>query len=170
MSNSFDADFFINIVAFINYLLLHLLYNTTNTMLTHSIESFRIQLRHFERGIERINQSNCSLGINIPQCHTIMEIGLAKSLSVNALADKMNLDKSTVSRQVEKLVQEKIVDRIPSIEDRRRVDISLSSKGLDIYKTMNEAMNGQFQSIFKKIPAKELEIFLKVFNQIARSF
>ena len=134
-----------------------------------SIERFRASLRLFERAIERINQSNCCLGINVPQCHTIMEIGLADALSVNELAEKMNLDKSTVSRQVEKLVQEDIINRITSPKDRRRVHISLTSKGKQMYKTMNQSMNEQFQTAFQKIPEKELETFLKVFNQITRS-
>ncbi len=134
-----------------------------------SIKRFRASLRLFERAIERINQSNCCLGINVPQCHTIMEIGLADALSVNELAEKMNLDKSTVSRQVEKLVQEDIINRITSPKDRRRVHISLTSKGKQMYKTMNQSMNEQFQTAFQKIPEKELETFLKVFNQITRS-
>ncbi len=134
-----------------------------------SIEQFRITLRLFERAIERMNQSNCCLGINIPQCHTIMEIGLAEALSVNELAEKMILDKSTVSRQVEKLVQEGIIDRIPSPKDRRRVHISLTSKGKQIYKTMNDSMNEQFQTAFQKISKKDLAIFLQVFHQITRS-
>ena len=125
------------------------------------IETFRVELRLFERAIERINQSHCTLGVNVPQCHTIMEIGLAKSLSVNELAEKMNLDKSTVSRQVEKLVQEEIVERITAIEDRRRVNISLSPKGASIYTTMNKAMNEQFQTAFRQIPTKDLEIFFR---------
>lgn len=140
-----------------------------NQRLITSIEHFRVSLRLFERAIERINQSNCCLGINIPQCHTIMEIGLAEALSINELAEKMNLDKSTVSRQVEKLVQEDIIDRITSPKDRRRVHISLASKGKQIYETMNQSMNEQFQTAFQQIPEKELETFFKVFHQITRS-
>ena len=140
-----------------------------NQQLITSIEKFRVSLRLFERAIERINQANCSLGINVPQCHTIMEIGLAEALSVNELAEKMNLDKSTVSRQVEKLVQEDIIDRITSPKDRRRVHISLTTKGKQIYKTMNQSMNEQFQTAFQQIPAKDLKTFLKVFHQITQS-
>ena len=131
------------------------------------IEAFRTDLRFFERAIERINKSTCLMGINIPQCHTIMEIGMANSLSVNALAEKMNVDKSTVSRQVEKLVQNDLVTRITTAEDRRKVNISLSPKGLDIYKQMNTVLNEQFSTAFQAIPPAELKVFLKVFKQLA---
>jgi len=134
-----------------------------------SLEQFRIDLRQFERSIERINQSTCCLGINIPQCHTIMEIGLASTLSVNALAEKMNVDKSTVSRQVEKLVKSELVHRITTTEDRRRVSISLSPKGASIYQQMNDSMNEQFRAAFQKIDAQELATFLKVFKIISHT-
>ena len=140
-----------------------------NSLTTTFLERFRIDLRHFERAIERINQSNCLLGINIPQCHTIMEIGLAEALSVNALAEKMNVDKSTVSRQVEKLVKSDLVHRITTTEDRRKVSISLSPKGVTIYQQMNAAINEQFKEVFQKIEAEELAIFLKVFKTIAHT-
>ena len=139
-----------------------------NNNLTNNIESFRTVLRLFERAIERLNQSNCCLGVNVPQCHTIMEIGLAKSLSIKELAQKMNLDKSTVSRQVEKLVQEGIVERTAAAEDRRRVNISLTPKGKDIYTTMNQSMNDAFKTVFQSIPEEELAVFIVVFSKIAR--
>ena len=133
-----------------------------------NIEAFRVELRLFERAIERLNQSNCCLGINTPQCHTIMEIGLAHPLSVNELADKMNLDKSTVSRQVEKLVQKGIVERVTAAADRRRVHISLTPKGKDIYTTMNQSMNESLIAAFQSIPEKEVAVFMSVFSKISR--
>lgn len=134
-----------------------------------AIESFRVDLRLFERAIDRINKSACSIGINVPQCHTIMEIGLADTLSVNSLAEKMDLDKSTVSRQVEKLVKSEVVVRITSPEDRRKVNISLSPKGKEIYQIINSAMNEQFEKAFQKVSSKELSIFFKVFSLLAKS-
>ena len=133
-----------------------------------AIEDFRIDLRLFERAIDRINKSTCSLGINVPQCHTIMEIGLAAPLSVNTLAEKMSVDKSTISRQIEKLVKNELVIRTASPEDRRKVNISLSLKGKEIYQTMNTSLNEQFKNAFQKINHKDLNIFFKVFSQLAK--
>jgi len=134
-----------------------------------AIEAFRIDLRLFERAIDGMNNSACSIGINIPQCHTIMEIGLAEPLSVNTLAEKMSVDKSTVSRQVEKLVKSELVLRTASPEDRRKVNISLSPKGKEIYQTMNTSLNEQFKNAFQKINPKDLNIFFKVFSQLAKN-
>ena len=134
-----------------------------------SIEAFRIDLRLFERAIDRINKSTCSLGINVPQCHTIMEIGLAAPLSVNTLAEKMSVDKSTISRQIEKLVKNELAIRIASPEDRRKVNISLSSKGKEIYQTMNNSLNEQFENAFQKITPKDLRTFFKVFSILSKT-
>ena len=98
-----------------------------------------------------------------------MEIGLAEPLSVNTLAEKMSVDKSTVSRQVEKLVKSELVLRIASLEDRRKVNISLSPKGKEIYQTMNTSLNEQFENALKKINNEDLNTFFKVFNQLAKT-
>ena len=41
-------------------------------------------------------------GVSLTQCHTIVEIAKAGSISLNELADILTLDKSTVSRTVER--------------------------------------------------------------------
>jgi DNA-binding MarR family transcriptional regulator len=132
------------------------------------IEKFRNDLRQFERAIEKLNKTSCLCNINVPQCHTIMDIGLTKDLTVKALAEKMNLDKSTVSRQVDKLVKSGLVNRIIPASDRRTVRISLSEKGQEIYQEMSATINEQFLQVFKSIPAADLAVFFKVFKQVAQ--
>lgn len=132
-----------------------------------AIERFRIDLRLFERAIDKLNKSNCCLGINVPQCHTIMEIGLNQSLTVKELASKMMLDKSTVSRQVDNLVKAGLISRKIPESDRRTVQITLSDKGAEIYGTMNEVINDQFKTVFSEIKEDELLVFHRVFHQIS---
>lgn len=133
------------------------------------IESFRADLRFFTRAVDQMDKIACANDVNVPQCHTIMEIGLSGPISVNALADNMNLDKSTVSRQVENLVKSKLVQRITALTDRRKVEISLSHRGSRVYKRMNTSMNTYFESVFEEVPEEELAVFLRVFNKISHS-
>ncbi len=134
---------------------------------TTLIESFRIDLRRFERAIAQLNKSHCCLGINVPQCHTIMEIGLAESLTLKALAQKMDLDKSTVSRQIDNLVKADLVKREIPVSDRRKVQITLSAQGKEIYREMNAAINERFQAAFEGIAAEDMEVFRQVFEQLS---
>jgi len=52
-------------------------------------------------------------------------------LSLRELAKKVNLSPSTTSEVVEKMVQAGLVEREQSEKNRRRIELSLSNKGLD---------------------------------------
>lgn len=55
-------------------------------------------------------------------------------LALRELAKKVNLSPSTTSEVVEKLVQAELVHREPSEKNRRRIELSLSEKGLETLK------------------------------------
>lgn len=131
------------------------------------ITSFRIDLRRFERAIERLNKSTCHRAVNVPQCHTIMEIGLAGKLTAKELAERLNIDKSTVSRNVDKLVRKGLVQREIPATDRRTVLISLSTKGDAIFNDINQINEVHFQKVLEQIEPDELKVFLKVFHQLS---
>ncbi|HBG22772.1 MAG TPA: MarR family transcriptional regulator, partial [Peptococcaceae bacterium] len=57
------------------------------------------------------------------QCHTLVEIGRKRCLSINELADLLGLDKSTMSRTVNTMVEQGLVTREPDPADRRYVNI-----------------------------------------------
>lgn len=60
--------------------------------------------------------------------------------SVNLLIDRMIDKSSNVSRIVEKLRVKELASRIECIEDRRRVDIAITEKGLKLVALATEAI------------------------------
>jgi len=65
----------------------------------------REQIRVFIRKLGLIERSGMECcGVTLSQCHAIVEVGRKGSLSVNDLAELLNLGKSTVSKTVDKLV------------------------------------------------------------------
>lgn len=91
--------------------------------------------------------------ITLPQCHAIVEIGRHNSLSVNDLAQLLNLDKSSVSKTVDKLVNNGLLHRVPSQEDRRYVVLTLSQEGKAAYEETEARMDAHFENILQAIPA-----------------
>ena len=69
-------------------------------------------------GILEKSEVTCC-GITISQCHAIVEIGWAKQISLNELADLLGLDKSTMSRTINNIVENNLVIRETHTEDRR---------------------------------------------------
>ncbi|MCD2347980.1 MarR family winged helix-turn-helix transcriptional regulator [Clostridium guangxiense] len=117
-------------------------------------ELIRVLVR--DLGILEKSDSNCH-GVTMSQCHAIVEIGRAKEISLNGLAKILNLDKSTMSRTINKLVDDDLVVREAHPEDRRYIVIKLTDKGIKVFKTIEENMNNYYKKIFVSIPQDKRE-------------
>ena len=71
----------------------------------------------------------CCCGLSLPQCHVLLELEARGTTSLVDLAERLELDKSTVSRTVEGLVELGIVVRTTNAEDRRYVALDLTTLG-----------------------------------------
>lgn len=68
--------------------------------------------------------------------------------TVHLLQDRMLDRMSNASRLVEKLRIKGLVDRITNCEDRRRVDVTITDKGLNLLKEIDQTdFDGNFPSI-----------------------
>ena len=93
------------------------------------VKEFREQTRQLECHLDNMNKTSCCCGVSTSQCFLIVEIGRKPGISVKELSNILHIDKSSVSRAVEDLVQNGLVERMPSKEDRRYVVLNLSPKG-----------------------------------------
>lgn len=94
-------------------------------------------------------------GVTLPQCHALMEIGLAGQASVKDLSLLLGLDKSTLSRTIDGLVEAGLVERKPDKNDRRYVVLTLSSKGLQSFEKFNTLWQLFCGEMLKNIPLKK---------------
>jgi len=124
----------------------------------HVRELIRILVRNL--GILEKSDASCC-GITIAQCHAIVEIGRAKKIALVDLADCLGLDKSTMSRTINNLVQAGIVDRDTDDGDRRYVVIQLSDSGTEVFRTIEESMGRYYLDIFCLIPEEKREQVLE---------
>ena len=85
---------------------------------------------------EKIFAKDHGLKVAEFRCLRIIEPG--KSYSVQELATAMHLSPSRLTRIIDGLFAEKLVDRIQSIEDRRFAKISLTAKGQTLVSKLKE--------------------------------
>ncbi len=129
-----------------------------------SIREFRENLRHFERELNTQNNSSCCCNVTVSQCHTLMELNKSGKIFLNELSVKLNLDKSTVSRIVESLVNIKLVKREIPKSNRRKTIISLTEEGRRICKEINSGNDKYYLNILESIPVKKRNVFLESFE------
>lgn len=136
-------------------------------------KQLREMIRMLERKFGTLLESEFSCcNISLAQCHALVEIGRVGSISLNELADLLNLENSTMSRTVNNLVTSNLAKRDIDPRDRRYVAISLTEDGLKLFKEIEESMNEYFLKLYDTIPEDKklqvldsLQILLQAINQ-----
>ncbi len=133
------------------------------------IHHFRDVIRIFDRELSFQNNASCCNGISVSQCHTLLEIEKNSEISVSELATKLSLDKSTVSRTVEGLVNISLVDRVIPKENRRMALINLTDNGKQVCSTINYSNDSYIEAVLKDFSPEEQEQFLRLFEKLVKN-
>jgi DNA-binding MarR family transcriptional regulator len=135
---------------------------------THQAATLRELLRALIRSLGLLERSEAGCcEMTLSQCNALIEIGRAGVLSVNQLADRLNLDKSTVSRSSDKLVLDGLLLREEDPNDRRYVVLKLSDEGTKTYTNLEQRMTDYFEAVIAGIDPLELEAMLKGLQALA---
>jgi len=128
----------------------------------YKVKQLRESIRLMERKLGVLDDSNVSCcSVSLTQCHALVEIGRAKSISLIELSELLNLDNSTMSRTVNNLVKNGLVERELDKKDRRYVTIKLSESGINIFESIEENMNLYYTKVFQSIPFEKQEQVLE---------
>lgn len=115
----------------------------------HLRELIRILVRNL--GILEKNDASCC-SVTVGQCHAIVEIGRIGSISLTELSDLVGVDKSTMSRTINNLVEDNLVIRDIDDDNRRYVNIQLTEGGRMIFNNIERTMTTYYQGVFDAIP------------------
>lgn len=78
-----------------------------------------------------------------------------ESMNLYEIQDRMIQKMSNVSRLIDKLVAKKLVTRKESKENRRRVDIAITARGLDLLKEIEPGIGPMFKKMSKNLTKEE---------------
>ena len=130
------------------------------------IRQFREVIRIFEREIYFQNNASCCGGISLAQCHTLLEIQKNGEISVSDLADHLSLDKSTVSRTVDGLVNAELVTRVIPRENRRKALLSLTESGENTCSSIHYNNDSYIRQVLGDFNEAERSEFLRLFKSL----
>ncbi|NMO94347.1 MarR family winged helix-turn-helix transcriptional regulator [Paenibacillus lemnae] len=105
--------------------------------------------------LQRGGAQDC--GISVIQSHILYELGKRPNISLNDLAALLHTDTSSLSRQVQQLVEYGQVNRLPDPKDRRYVVLSLTAEGEQKQQYIAEFMETFLSEVFSKIPEDQHE-------------
>jgi len=95
-----------------------------------TVGTIEIELVKLVRYLETLGRRGALYG-NVDRAGYIVlrTVDRLGTISINALAEQLHLDASTVTRQVARLEAASLVRRCPASEDRRSNEVSLSAEG-----------------------------------------
>ena len=97
------------------------------------------------------NEKACH-GVTLSQHHLIDVLYRKDTLTMNELSRELNLAVSTTTRIADILVRDGIITRYPSEQDRRKVCVTLTDKGLEVAEGLKECTERFWTKILTSIP------------------
>ena len=128
-------------------------------LLKETMELFRqviLPLWHITRA-QIHDLATSEYGITSSQFHTIRRISQGDA-SVSALADCMHVSRPNVSRAVDELVQNGLVNRKRDSNDRRNIQLSLTDRGEEMIKALNKKYGELLADQFSILNDEDLRI------------
>ena len=91
-------------------------------------------------------------------------------ISQSKLAKKLSLDLSTLSRNLNRLINMQLIDKNISKIDNRSYNINLTKKGVSFYNNIQQLINTEIHTIYESLEIDEINQLSELLNTINWKF
>ena len=120
-------------------------------------------------GLHRPEQTPCGEPIGVAEAHTLIDLSEIKALSQGELAQRLRLEKSTISRLVRQLIVRGWVERTPLPEDGRVMMVRLSKEGRKAAERLLQARRAKFTRLLAAIPQANRSAVIEAISTLAEA-
>lgn len=111
----------------------------------------------------------CCYDISVTQCYALEAVVLEGPLTLNELAARLYLDKSTASRVVDALQQKGYVERTENPDDRRALHLVPTPAGRDLHARIESDILAQERALLADFAPEVRESMAQLIGQLARA-
>lgn len=97
----------------------------------------------------------------------LMMLLTQQNVKMNELARLLGLSRANATGLVDRLEARGLVERSHSTEDRRVVHVNLTRKGQQTARKLNEARRTGLALMMRRVPPKNLAVFIETLEQMA---
>lgn len=114
------------------------------------------------------SQNADSLGLTLQQMGILNIINAFPEITLKEITDKLNLPKSTVSVNVDSLVNLELIDREITEENRREIHLTSTSKGKELSKKSSQnALSYRAMALaLEKISEEDVQILIRIHKEL----
>ncbi|WP_411682796.1 MarR family winged helix-turn-helix transcriptional regulator [Clostridium thailandense] len=114
------------------------------------------------------SQNADSLGLTLQQMGILNIVSAFPEITLKGITDKLNLPKSTVSVNVDSLVNLKLIDRKITKENRREIHLTSTSKGKELSKKSSQnALSYRAMALaLEKIQEEDVQTLIRIHKEL----
>jgi DNA-binding MarR family transcriptional regulator len=120
-------------------------------------------------GLHRPEETPCGQPIPVAEAHALMDLAEHGPMNHRDLAERLKLNKSTVSRLVRQLEHRRWIARDNSKKDHRVILIRLTAKGSAAAKRLSAARRSKFDTLLSSIPKNQRRSVIVTLKTLARA-
>ncbi len=136
-----------------------------------NIEKLNQQLTEFYDKMSSWEQSVVrDTGYSLAQIHTIEVLGIHGALRMKELAQKLGITTGTLTVQIEKLVNAKLIERGAHPDDRRSIVVTLTAEGQKIHRQHNQLHVELVKDLTRYLDANEEAVLLNSLLKMNQEF
>ena len=130
-------------------------------------ERFAALLSELAREVTRRRTTDVCCGdLTLEQFETLRVVARAGTPTIGALSAALDVDLSTMSRNVSVLERNGYLRRVKSVADGRRVHVQLTQKGGDALTTLQCDERDILGRLYKRIPARQRAAVLETLGSV----
>jgi MarR family 2-MHQ and catechol resistance regulon transcriptional repressor len=111
----------------------------------------------------------CCFGISVSQCYALEALGRDGELTMGALATRMQLAVSTMTRVVDQLEGHGLVRRSPGREDRRVCCVAPTREGRRLLARISDELLRSERAILEKVPVDHRESVITALQELSKA-
>jgi DNA-binding MarR family transcriptional regulator len=111
---------------------------------------------------------NNHFNLSIPEWRIIVVVGHTPNLSAIDVSKRTSMDKVAVSRALNKLIENKQIDRQFETADRRRSILKLTEKGKHIHKKLSKVALQIEKILIEELNDEEVSVINKIFDKLTK--
>lgn len=120
-------------------------------------------------GLHHPERTPCGQALGVAEAHALAELMTNSPLNQQQLADRLRLQKSTISRLVSGLEQHGWLARTRDGRDGRVLNLILTEEGRRIAQQVAMARAARFQAIMQAIPASDRQQVLNALQHLVEA-
>ncbi|WP_327790942.1 MarR family winged helix-turn-helix transcriptional regulator [Vibrio anguillarum] len=132
--------------------------------LNQQLTEFYDKMSSWEQSVVR------DTGYSLAQIHTIEVLGIHGALRMKELAQKLGITTGTLTVQIEKLVNAKLIERGAHPDDRRSIVVTLTAEGQKIHRQHNQLHVELVKDLTRHLDANEETVLLNSLLKMNQEF